>query len=124
MSRTSPCRRSGGCYGGDRSRKEILVDYGFRLPSALDNRPLTFDEFMAHIRQGIYVSATPGPFEMQNSPTDRGASYPPDRADRPGDQRTPDRWPDRRCPDRDARADQEGPACPDDHADETDGPRI
>ncbi|HEY8600643.1 MAG TPA: excinuclease ABC subunit UvrB [Thermomicrobiales bacterium] len=56
-----------GMYGGDRSRKEILVDYGFRLPSALDNRPLTFDEFMAHIRQGIYVSATPGPFEMQHS---------------------------------------------------------
>ncbi len=56
-----------GMYGGDRSRKEILVDYGFRLPSALDNRPLTFDEFMRHIRQAVYVSATPGPFEYANS---------------------------------------------------------
>ncbi len=56
-----------GMYGGDRSRKEILVDYGFRLPSALDNRPLTFDEFMRHIRQAILVSATPGPFEMEHS---------------------------------------------------------
>jgi excinuclease ABC subunit B len=56
-----------GMYGGDRSRKEILVEYGFRLPSALDNRPLTFDEFMAHIRQAVYVSATPGPFEFAHS---------------------------------------------------------
>ncbi len=56
-----------GMYGGDRSRKEILVDFGFRLPSALDNRPLTIDEFMRHIRQAVYVSATPGVFEHQNS---------------------------------------------------------
>src|SRR5437764_1616625 len=52
-----------GMYGGDRSRKEILVDYGFRLPSALDNRPLTFDEFEARLDQTIFVSATPGPYE-------------------------------------------------------------
>lgn len=51
-------------YNGDRSRKTTLVDYGFRLPSALDNRPLTFDEFTERINQIIYVSATPGPYEM------------------------------------------------------------
>jgi excinuclease ABC subunit B len=54
-------------YKGDRSRKETLVEYGFRLPSALDNRPLNFDEFQACISQVIYTSATPGPFEYQNS---------------------------------------------------------
>ena len=51
-------------YNGDRSRKHTLVDYGFRLPSALDNRPLTFEEFTERINQIIYVSATPGPYEM------------------------------------------------------------
>lgn len=51
-------------YNGDRSRKSTLVDYGFRLPSALDNRPLTFDEFTERINQIVYVSATPGPYEM------------------------------------------------------------
>jgi excinuclease ABC subunit B len=56
-----------GMYGGDRSRKQILADYGFRLPSALDNRPLTFDEFQAHINQVIYVSATPEKYELSNS---------------------------------------------------------
>ncbi|MDQ4077269.1 MAG: excinuclease ABC subunit UvrB [Chloroflexota bacterium] len=56
-----------GMFNGDRSRKETLVEYGFRLPSALDNRPLTFDEFMDHIHQVIYVSATPGPFEREHS---------------------------------------------------------
>lgn len=54
-----------GMYRGDRSRKEALVDYGFRLPSAFDNRPLTFDEFENRINQTIYVSATPGPYEME-----------------------------------------------------------
>src|SRR5947208_3618406 len=57
-----------GMYGGDRSRKEILVDYGFRLPSALDNRPLTFEEFEQRLDQAIYVSATPGPYELEHSP--------------------------------------------------------
>ncbi len=52
-----------GMYHGDRSRKEVLVEYGFRLPSALDNRPLTFEEFEQHINQVIFVSATPGPYE-------------------------------------------------------------
>src|SRR5262245_13377773 len=56
-----------GMYNGDRSRKETLVDYGFRLPSALDNRPLRFDEFETHVHQAIYVSATPGPYELEHS---------------------------------------------------------
>ncbi len=56
-----------GMYNGDRARKETLVNYGFRLPSALDNRPLNFDEFERRVRQVIYVSATPGPYEMGNS---------------------------------------------------------
>lgn len=57
-----------GMFNGDRNRKQILVDNGFRLPSALDNRPLTFDEFYEHINQVIYVSATPGDFELEHSP--------------------------------------------------------
>ena len=57
----------GGMYEGDRSRKQNLVDYGFRLPSALDNRPLKFDEFESLINQAIYVSATPGPYEMEKT---------------------------------------------------------
>jgi excinuclease ABC subunit B len=57
----------GGMYRGDRSRKETLVEYGFRLPSALDNRPLRFDEFEAIAPQTIYVSATPGPYEREHS---------------------------------------------------------
>jgi excinuclease ABC subunit B len=57
----------GGMYEGDRSRKETLVDYGFRLPSALDNRPLRFDEFIEKVPQLVFVSATPGPFELRNS---------------------------------------------------------
>ncbi|MBI4284831.1 MAG: excinuclease ABC subunit UvrB [Chloroflexi bacterium] len=56
-----------GMYHGDRSRKETLVEYGFRLPSALDNRPLTFAEFEQHIKQVVYVSATPAEYELQHS---------------------------------------------------------
>ncbi|MDQ3856172.1 MAG: excinuclease ABC subunit UvrB, partial [Chloroflexota bacterium] len=56
-----------GMYAGDRSRKEVLVEHGFRLPSALDNRPLTFDEFQERITQAIYMSATPGPWEQEHS---------------------------------------------------------
>jgi excinuclease ABC subunit B len=56
-----------GMYHGDRSRKEVLVDYGFRLPSALDNRPLNFGEWEDHIYQAIYTSATPGPYELDKS---------------------------------------------------------
>jgi excinuclease ABC subunit B len=57
----------GGMYEGDRSRKQTLVDYGFRLPSALDNRPLRFDEFLQKVPQLVFVSATPGPFELRHS---------------------------------------------------------
>jgi excinuclease ABC subunit B len=56
-----------GMFHGDRSRKQVLVDYGFRLPSALDNRPLTFEEFEHRVGQVIYVSATPGPYELTKS---------------------------------------------------------
>jgi len=56
-----------GMYAGDRSRKETLVEYGFRLPSALDNRPLSFDEFESRIHQVIYTSATPGPYELEHA---------------------------------------------------------
>ena len=56
-----------GMYNGDRQRKQTLVDYGFRLPSALDNRPLTFDEFNSKINQAIYVSATPGDYELEKT---------------------------------------------------------
>ncbi len=57
----------GGMHEGDRSRKQTLVDFGFRLPSALDNRPLRFDEFMEKVNQMVFVSATPGPFELRRS---------------------------------------------------------
>jgi excinuclease ABC subunit B len=57
----------GGMYEGDRSRKQTLVDYGFRLPSALDNRPLRFDEFLTKVPQMVFVSATPGAWELRNS---------------------------------------------------------
>ncbi len=57
-----------GMYNGDHARKETLVEYGFRLPSALDNRPLTFWEFQDHVKQAIYVSATPGDYELKHSP--------------------------------------------------------
>ena len=56
-----------GMYHGDRSRKQNLVDYGFRMPSALDNRPLTFEEFEHRVNQAVYVSATPGPYELTKS---------------------------------------------------------
>ena len=55
-------------YNGDQARKQVLVDHGFRLPSALDNRPLMFDEFEEKTNQVIYVSATPGPYELEQSP--------------------------------------------------------
>ena len=57
----------GGMYEGDRSRKQTLIDFGFRLPSALDNRPLRFDEFLSKVNQLVFVSATPGPFELSRS---------------------------------------------------------
>lgn len=57
-----------GMYNGDRARKEVLVDHGFRMPSALDNRPLTFTEFERHVNQAVYVSATPAEYELSRSP--------------------------------------------------------
>lgn len=57
-----------GMYNGDQARKGVLVDHGFRLPSALDNRPLKFEEFEDHIHQIVYVSATPGPYEIEHTP--------------------------------------------------------
>jgi len=75
----------GGMYEGDRSRKTVLVDYGFRLPSALDNRPLNFDEFMKLTNQIIYVSATPAEFEIQNSVAGN-QNYFPHKRQRIGDQ--------------------------------------
>jgi excinuclease ABC subunit B len=94
----------GGMFAGDRSRKTVLVDYGFRLPSALDNRPLNFKEFMQATRQIIYVSATPGEFEIRNSVAGNTTYIPnvdkslreqkkpamrPGHADRPFDPLTP-----------------------------------
>ena len=63
-SRTSPCPQIGGMYEGDMSRKRTLVDHGFRLPSAMDNRPLRWEEFLERIGQTVYLSATPGPYEL------------------------------------------------------------
>ena len=57
-----------GMYNGDQARKNVLVEHGFRLPSALDNRPLTFQEFENHVHEAIYVSATPGPYEIEHTP--------------------------------------------------------
>ena len=57
-----------GMYNGDKARKQVLVDHGFRLPSALDNRPLRFEEFEKHINHIVYVSATPGPYELEHTP--------------------------------------------------------
>ncbi|MDP4084077.1 MAG: excinuclease ABC subunit UvrB [Bacillota bacterium] len=57
-----------GMFNGDKARKQVLVDHGFRLPSALDNRPLTFDEFEKHVSNIVYVSATPGPYEIEHTP--------------------------------------------------------
>ena len=59
----------GGMYEGDRSRKEVLVEHGFRLPSAMDNRPLRFDEWLDVINQVVFMSATPGPFELKHTPS-------------------------------------------------------
>ena len=70
----------GGMYEGDRSRKTVLVEYGFRLPSALDNRPLNFAEFMAATKQIVYVSATPAEFEIKNSVVGNMGYFPHRRA--------------------------------------------
>src|SRR5256714_12757173 len=79
----------GGMYEGDRSRKTVLVNYGFRLPSALDNRPLNFDEFMKMTNQVIYVSATPAEFEIQNSVAANQKYFPHKRQRIGEDERVP-----------------------------------
>ena len=93
----------GGMYEGDRSRKPTLVDYGFRLPSALDNRPQTFEEFLSITPQMVFVSATPGEYEREHSARDRRADRPPDRDRRPRGRRARDAQPDRRPDERDPR---------------------
>ncbi len=77
-----------GQYAGDRSRKETLVEHGFRLPSAMDNRPLNFDEFMELVPQMVFVSATPGPYEIEHSRPDRRTGDSTDRSTRSGRRRS------------------------------------
>ncbi len=83
----------GGMYEGDRSRKTTLVDFGFRLPSALDNRPLKFDEYMKDTGQRLYVSATPAKFEIQNSVTGNKGYIPHQRKKIGQEELTPERLP-------------------------------
>ena len=79
----------GGMFKGDRSRKQTLVEYGFRLPSALDNRPLMFDEFESHVHQVVYVSATPGPYEVKKAEAPPvGTNHSAHRPDGSGDRAT------------------------------------
>ncbi len=85
-----------GMYAGDRSRKEVLVEYGFRLPSALDNRPLNFDEWKARVGQLVHVSATPAPRSSTGGRGRRRADRPPDRAARSRDRHPPGARPGRR----------------------------
>ena len=94
----------GGMYEGDRSRKQTLVDYGFRLPSAMDNRPLRFDEFLQRVPQMVFVSATPGPVRARALEAGRGADRAPDRHRRPRGRGARDQAPDRRPDERDQGA--------------------
>ncbi len=110
-----------GMYKNDRTRKEILVDFGFRLPSALDNRPLTFEEFEKTVHQAIYMSATPGPYELERSQRDRPAAHPADRDRRSAHRGPPDRGPDRRPARGDPRAGRAGRARPGHDPDQEDG---
>ena len=91
----------GGMHEGDRSRKQTLVDYGFRLPSALDNRPLRFDEFLEKVPQLVFVSATPGPFEGRHATRRRRAVDQADRCRRSRGRAARDAKPDRRPAQRD-----------------------
>ena len=92
-----------GQYDGDRSRKEVLVEHGFRLPSALDNRPLRFEEFEARINQAIFMSATPVALRARGLEPGRRADRPADRPGRPRGRREADEAPDRRPDRRDRR---------------------
>ena len=112
----------GGMYEGDMSRKRNLVDHGFRLPSAMDNRPLRWEEFLDRIGQTIYLSATPGNYELDKvgGDTGRRADHPADRPGRPRGRRQADQGPDRRPDPRDPDAHREERAGPGHHADQED----
>ena len=112
----------GAMYRGDRARKETLVEYGFRLPSALDNRPLKFDEFEQHVNDAIYVSATPADYEMgEDRGCDRRADHPADGAARSGDRGSAGRPPGGRAARGDPGSRGAKRARPGHHADEADG---
>ncbi len=110
-----------GMYKNDRTRKEILVDFGFRLPSALDNRPLTFEEFETTVRQAVYLSATPGPYELEKSERVVEQLIRPTGVVDPGISVRPDRGPDRRPPRGDPQARRARRAVDRDDADQEDG---
>jgi excinuclease ABC subunit B len=110
-----------GMFAGDRSRKQVLVDYGFRLPSALDNRPLTFSEFEKQVKQALFVSATPGPYEHEHSTAVVEQIIRPHRSARSSNQRAAHQRPDRRFDGRDSQTRGEGPARAGHHADQENG---
>ena len=110
-----------GMYKNDRTRKEILVDFGFRLPSALDNRPLTFEEFEATVHQAVYMSATPGPYELERSERIVQQLIRPTGIVDPHDHGPPDRGPDRRPARGDPRPRRARRAGPRHDADQEDG---
>ena len=111
-----------GMWAGDRSRKEVLVAYGFRLPSALDNRPLDFKEWQARVGQVVHVSATPGPVGAgEGRRRVRRADHPPDRAGRPDHRRAAGAGPGRRPAGRDPRPRRPRRAGPGHHADQAHG---
>ena len=111
----------GGMYEGDFSRKSTLVDFGFRLPSAVDNRPLKFDEFLERVKQMVLVSATPGPWERAEVDAGRRADRPPDRDRRSGGRGPRDEEPDRRPDERGPGPGREERARPGHDADQEDG---
>ncbi len=112
-------------YGGDRSRKKNLVEYGFRLPSAMDNRPLKTEEFESMMGQTIFVSATPADYELQKSEgRGGGTGRSSHRPAGPTDRSAPEQGPDRRPAVRDPRTEQEGRTCSGDHPDQAHGRRA
>ena len=112
----------GGMYRGDRSRKETLVEYGFRLPSALDNRPLNFQEFDGLLKHAVYVSATPGDYELRRRRRRGGRAVDPaHRADGSGGHRAAGGAPGGRSAGGDPGADRAQRAGPGHDADEEDG---
>ena len=112
-----------GQYAGDQARKETLVEHGFRLPSALDNRPLNFDEFMELVPQIVFVSATPGPYEIENSDQIVEQVIRPDGPARPRGDRHADEESDRRLAASSRRGRRAGRTSAHHDADEEDGRR-